>query len=204
MRRDERQLYQKTYYDWDTYYGGFNTNYAYYTYNTRYENYQALYAYSCEELNKAYSTRCIYGTYEKLYATGYKRGYPVGNLGGTFYEKTYGCCNNGSYSLTRYDVATSEFKYNNTYYTYNDGYWGWKVYIQKKYLPLQVYVTGYILSTAEYRYISSGYFMRYAKYYGYQYYRDIYVISYTNYYRYYYTGPFTSNYYIYSRTYLYK
>ena len=52
-------------------------------------------------------------------------------------------------------------------------------------------------SSAYYRYYISGY----TRYYGYYYY---YYANYKNYYGTYYTGPFTSNYYIYTRAYLYK
>ena len=133
--------------------------------------------------------------------------------------------NDGSYAVIRMYV---------TRYYFVNGNWCWSGYLTsyaKWFITNEGYAYQYSYSDKYYGYYRYQYVATYKKYYGYykytytatyknyyNYYRYTYISSYTRYYGYYYyyyanykyyynwyySGPFGSNYYTYTRTYLYK
>ena len=127
------------------------------------------------------------------------------NKGARMY-RTYYSTNTAANSILMYNkepggafnyFIPGYFPYNSTGYKYNKTYQKYtsaKYYGYYKYSYTATYKSYY--GYYRYSYISS-----YTRYYGYYYY---YYANYKYYYSWYYSGPFGSNYYTYTRTYLYK
>lgn len=100
-------------------------------------------------------------------------------------------------SYTHYIIYGYTFVKSGTAYNSNDYYYFYTYGVVYKYYSYR-YVVTYKSYYGYYRYSYSSSYTRYYGYYRYTY------ANYKYYYGYYYYGPFTSNYYTYTRSYLYK